>query len=73
MPMGRICANCDPTKRGCRRRANTFSGDIFHGPQTLWSTIEKEAYAIYWALLRLDDLVGGVHSTNNQEGITMEA
>ena len=40
-----------------------FLGGIFHGPQTRWSTIEKEAYAIYWALLRLDDLVGGVHFT----------
>ena len=35
-----------------------FLGGVFHGPQTRWSTIEKEAYAIYWALLRLDDLVG---------------
>ncbi len=53
-----------PTKRGCRRRANPFSGGgAFHGPQKRWSTIEKEAYAIYWALLRLDDLVGGVHFT----------
>ena len=25
--------------------------------------MEKEVYAIYWALLRLDDLVGGVHFT----------
>ena len=40
-----------------------FLGGIFHGPQTRWSTMGKEAYAIYWALLRLDDLVGGVHFT----------
>ena len=40
-----------------------FLGGIFHGPQTRWSTIEKVAYAIYLALLRLDDLVGGVHFT----------
>ena len=26
-----------------------FLGGNFHGPQTRWSTIEKEAYAIYWA------------------------
>ena len=40
-----------------------FLGGTFQGPQTRWSTIEKEAYAICWALLRLDDLVGGVHFT----------
>jgi len=40
-----------------------FLGGTFHGPQIRWSTIEKEFYAIYWALLRLDDLVGGVHFT----------
>ena len=40
-----------------------FLGGTFQGPQTRWSTIKKEAYAIYWALLRLDDLVGGVHFT----------
>jgi len=48
-------------KRRFRRRTNSFPGGTFHGPQTRWSTIEKEAYAIYWTLLRLDDLVGGVH------------
>jgi len=26
---------------------------LFHGPQTRWSTIEKEAYAIYLALFAL--------------------
>ena len=40
-----------------------FLGGTFHGPQTRWSTIEKEAYAIYWALQRLDDLIGGVPFT----------
>ena len=40
-----------------------FLSGTFQGPQTRWSTIKKEAYAIYWALLRLDDLVGGVHFT----------
>ena len=25
-----------------------FLGVTFHGPQTRWSTIEKETYAIYW-------------------------
>ena len=36
-----------------------FVGGTFQGPQVPWSTIEKEAYAIYWALLKLDDLVVG--------------
>jgi transposase InsO family protein len=40
-----------------------FLGGTFHGPQLRWSTIEKEAYAIHWALLRLDDLIGGVPFT----------
>jgi len=35
-----------------------FLVSTFHGPQTRRSTIEKEAYAICWALLRLDDLIG---------------
>ena len=38
-----------------------FLDGSFHGPQGRWFTIEKEAYAIYWALLRIDDPVGGVH------------
>jgi len=40
-----------------------FLGRKFHGPQTRWSTIEKKAYAIYWALLRLDDFIGGISFT----------
>jgi hypothetical protein len=39
-----------------------FLGGTFQGPQVRWSTIEKEAYAIYWALLKLDDLVRGFTS-----------
>ena len=35
-----------------------FLVSTFHGPQTRRSTIEKETYAICWALLRLDDLIG---------------
>ena len=31
-----------------------FSGS-FSGAQVRWSTIEKEAYEIYWALGKLDD------------------
>jgi len=37
-----------------------FLSGSFHGAQTRWSTIEKEAYAIYWALGKLDDLLGGI-------------
>ena len=40
-----------------------FLGGTFYGPQTRWSTIEKEDYAIYWALLRLDDLISGIPFT----------
>ena len=40
-----------------------FLGGTFHGPQVRWSTIEKEAYAIHFALRKLDDLIGGVHFT----------
>ena len=43
------------------RRFHPIWGGTFHDPQTRWSTIEKEAYAIYWALLRLDDLIGEYH------------
>ena len=40
-----------------------FLGGTFQGPQVRWSTIKKEAYAIYWALLKLDDLIGVNHFT----------
>ena len=35
-----------------------FLSGTFSGAQIRWSTIEKEAFAIYWALKKLDDLVG---------------
>jgi len=61
MPMRRIFANFDPYQT----RVSSKNQFVFWGhislTQTRWSTIEKEAYTIYWALLRLDDLVGGVH------------
>jgi hypothetical protein len=37
-----------------------FLSGSFHGAQIRWSTIEKEAFAIYWALGKLDDLLGGI-------------
>jgi hypothetical protein len=40
-----------------------FLNDSFSGAQVRWSTIEKEAYAIYWALGKLDDLLGGIAFT----------
>ena len=40
-----------------------FLSGTFAGAQTRWSTIEKEAYAIYWALKKLDDLLGGIRFT----------
>ena len=40
-----------------------FLSGSFHGAQTRWSTIEKEAFEIYWALGKLDDLLGGIAFT----------
>ena len=40
-----------------------FLSGSFSGAQTRWSTIEKEAFAIYWALKKLDDLLGGIAFT----------
>ena len=43
-------------------RCINFLSGSFHA-QTWWSTIEKEAFAIYWALGKLDDLLGGIAFT----------
>ena len=40
-----------------------FLSGSFHGAQTRWSTIEKKAFAIYWALGKPDDLLGGIAFT----------
>ena len=40
-----------------------FLSGSFSGAQVRWSTIEKEAYVIYWALGKLDDLLGGIAFT----------
>jgi len=40
-----------------------FLSDSFSGAQVRWSTIEKEAYAIYWALGKLDDILGEIAFT----------
>ena len=40
-----------------------FLSGSFSGAQVRWSTIEKEAYAIYWALGKMDDLLGGIAFT----------
>ena len=32
-------------------------------PQIRWSTIEKDAYDIYWAFKKLDDLLGRIRFT----------
>jgi len=40
-----------------------FLSGTFAGAQTRWSTIEKEVYAIYWALKKLDDLLSGIRFT----------
>ena len=45
------------------RRTHPVSGWYISWSLNRWSTIEKEAYAIYWALLRLDDLIGGIPFT----------
>ena len=40
-----------------------FLSKSLTGAQLRWSTIEKEAYAIYYALTKLEDLLGGVSFT----------
>jgi hypothetical protein len=40
-----------------------FLSKTLAGAQTRWSTIEKEAYAIYYCLTRMEDLLGGVTFT----------
>ena len=40
-----------------------FLRGTFSSAQTTWSTVEKEAFAIYWALKRMDDLLGGIAFT----------
>jgi transposase InsO family protein len=40
-----------------------FLSKTLAGAQTRWSTIEKEAYAIYYCLTRMEDLLGGVSFT----------
>jgi hypothetical protein len=40
-----------------------FLSGAFHRAQTRRSTIEKEAFAIYWTLGRLADLLGGMAFT----------
>ena len=40
-----------------------FFGGTFYGPQTRQSTIQKEAFTTYWALLRLDNLIGDITFT----------
>jgi len=37
-----------------------FLSGTFSDAQTRWSTIEKEAFTIYWALKKLDDLLGRI-------------
>jgi hypothetical protein len=40
-----------------------FLSKTLTGAQLRWSTIEKEAYAIYFSLNKLDDLLGGITFT----------
>jgi len=40
-----------------------FMSKSFTGAQKRWSTIEKEAYAIYFALRSMDHILGGKHFT----------
>ena len=43
-----------------REEPTRFLSGSFSGAQVRWSTIEKEAYAIYWAPGNLDDLLRGI-------------
>ena len=40
-----------------------FASQKLSGPQTAWATIEKEAYAVIWALNRFRDIVYGTKAT----------
>jgi hypothetical protein len=40
-----------------------FLSKTLSGAQLRWSTIEKEAFAIYFSLLKMEDLLGGVSFT----------
>jgi len=44
-----------------------FLSGSFSGAQTRWSTIEREAFSIYWELKKLDDLLGGIAFTIRTE------
>jgi hypothetical protein len=46
-----------------KERPIRFLSKTLCGAQLRWSTIEKEAYAIYIALNRMEDLLGGVKFT----------
>jgi transposase InsO family protein len=46
-----------------KERPIRFLSKTLCGAQLRWSTIEKEAYAIYIALNRMEDLLGGVQFT----------
>jgi len=40
-----------------------FASQKLSGPQTAWATIEREAYAVIWALNRFRDIVYGTKVT----------
>ena len=40
-----------------------FASQKFSGPQTAWATIEREAYAVMWALNRFRDIEYGTKVT----------
>ena len=44
-----------------------FMSKSFTGAQIRWSTIEKEAYAIYFALRSMDHIFGGQHFTTRTD------
>ena len=40
-----------------------FASQKLSGPQTAWATVEREAYAVIWALNRFRDIVYGTKVT----------
>jgi len=49
--------------RTVRTSRSPYGSQCKYHTQVRWSIIKKETNAIYWALLKLDDLVGGDHYT----------
>ena len=73
---GAYLCQITPTGEGeeTREEPRRFLSGSFSGAQVRWSTIKMKAYSIYWALGKLDDLLGGIAFTikTDQEPLVHE-